>query len=149
MGRALFLLLAALPFIAAATAPGGGSSTMGVPRTPRINYALHCQGCHLPDGSGTEGKVPALRGHLARFLSVRGGREYIVQVPGVSTSKLNDADTAALMNWLVREMGPRPPDDFRPYTQSEVAALRARWLNRPGPVRARLQQTIDRLPSSN
>src|SRR5215207_2278697 len=26
--------------------------------SPRVNYALHCQGCHLPDGSGMPGKVP-------------------------------------------------------------------------------------------
>ena len=138
---------ASLSLAAAATAEGEPS--VAVSRGPRLNYVLHCQGCHLPDGSGVPGKVPPMRGHLARFLEVPGGREYIVQVPGVSTSKLSDGDTAVLMNWLVREMGPVVPADFRPYSTAEVTALRAKWLTRPAPVRAELIKSIDRLPPEN
>lgn len=142
---AAFLTLVAFPLSAAVIAATQGTVHGPVTRTPRVNYMLHCQGCHLPDGSGLPGRVPTMRGHLARFLTVPGGREYIVQVPGVSTSKLSDNDTAALMNWLVREMGPAVPGDFHPYTTAEVTALRAKWLNRPTPVRDALIKSIDRL----
>lgn len=142
---AALIALSVVPLSLAVMAAPKRDASVTLSRTPRLNYVLHCQGCHLPDGSGMPGKVPPMRGHLARFLEVPGGREYIVQVPGVSTSKLSDADTAALMNWLVREMGPDVPPDFRPYTTAEVKALRAKWLTRPAPVRAELLKSIDRL----
>ena len=146
---AALFVLGAVPLSVVVAAAAKGEPSSRAPRTPRINYVLHCQGCHLPDGSGVPGKVPAMRGHLARFLQVPGGREYIVQVPGVSTSKLSDADTAVLMNWLVREMGPSVPADFQPYSTSEITGLRAKWLNRPAPVRDRLIHSIERLPRTN
>lgn len=146
MRRLPLLLAVAAPVLGlAATTTASGEPAAVTSRSPRMNFILHCQGCHLPDGSGMAGKVPAMRGHLARFLQVPGGREYIVQVPGVSTSKLTDGDIAALMNWLVSEMGPGVPADFHPYTTAEVTALRARWLTRPAPVRAALLKAIDRL----
>lgn len=44
------------------------------PDWPEVHYMLHCQGCHLADGSGSPGKVPALRQSVARYLTVAGGR---------------------------------------------------------------------------
>lgn len=147
MRRLPLLLALGAPMLGLALlSPADGEPSVALSRSPRMNFILHCQGCHLPDGSGMAGKVPALRGQLARFLQAPGGREYIVQVPGVSTSKLTDSDVAALMNWLVVEMGPEVPADFRPYSTAEVTALRARWLTRPAPVRAELLKAIDRLP---
>ncbi len=49
---------------------------------PGVEYALNCQGCHRADGAGTPGSVPSLADSVARFLTVPGGREYLVQVPG-------------------------------------------------------------------
>ena len=37
---------------------------------------------------------------------VPGGREYLMRVPGTSQSELDDAQTAALLNWMVREFSP-------------------------------------------
>lgn len=146
---AALLALGVAPLSASMIATARSEPSSAASRSPRINYVLHCQGCHLPDGSGLPGKVPTMRGHLGRFLQVPGGREYIVQVPGVSTSKLSDADTAALMNWLVREMGPGAPANFQPYTAGEIAGLRARWLNRPAPVRSQLIKSIEQLPPAS
>ena len=112
-----------------------------------VDYALHCQGCHLPGGEGMAGKVPAMRGALADFLKVPGGREYLVQVPGVATAKLSDADVARLLNWLVRAMGPDLPAGFHDYQTAEVAALRTHWLRSPGPVRKDLLAAIAALPA--
>ena len=97
------------------------------PRAARSQYLQYCSGCHLPDGGGAPASgVPALRERLADFLRIDGGRQYIVQVPGVMNTPLGDAETAALMNWLVQAMSPDGvPQGFLPYTASEVAVLRA------------------------
>lgn len=110
-------------------------------RSPRLNYVLHCQGCHLPNGAGMPGRVPDMRNNLARFLLVPGGRDYLAQVPGVAASNLSDQEVAALLNWLMVEMDASTPSSFAPYTAPEVARLRAHWLRAPGPVRARLLRT--------
>lgn len=106
-------------------------------RAAPVNYALHCQGCHLPDGSGMPGKVPDMRGQLGRYMRVPGGRDYIVQVPGSATARISDREAADLLNWLVPRMG---PDDkaFTPYTAREVGPLRRNWLKQPLAVRTAL-----------
>ena len=109
----------------------------------RTDYMLECQGCHLEDGSGTPGKVPALRGRAARFLVLPDGRAYTAQVPGVANSHLSDARLARLLSWTLRTFdGAHVPADFEPYSAEEVARLRA---NRPADVaaeRARLEAEL-------
>ena len=96
--------------------------------TAHFNYMLHCQGCHLPDGSATPGIIPPLVG-AARFLAVEGGREYLVRVPGVSLSTIPDEELAALVNWMLEQFSPGElPEDFVPYTTEEVAEYRQRPL---------------------
>ena len=49
----------------------------------RLHYLQHCMGCHLADGRGApEQGVPSMRGLAGRLLTLPGGREYLVQVPG-------------------------------------------------------------------
>jgi hypothetical protein len=92
---------------------------------PAVDYALHCQGCHLSDGSATPGRVPALAGSLARFLRVPGGRAYLVRVPGVAQAPLDDTALAALLNWVLLRFDSRGlPADFSPYEAQEVGRLR-------------------------
>ena len=106
--------LAALALVAGAAEAG-----------PQVDYVLHCQGCHLADGSGAPGAVPTLRNSVGRFLQVPGGREYLVRVPGSSMAPLGDAELAAVLNWMIRRFGPAPiARDFRAYTPDEVAAIR-------------------------
>jgi hypothetical protein len=94
-------------------------------RTPAVDYALHCQGCHLADGSATPGRVPALAGSLARFTRLPGGRAYLVRVPGVAQAPLDDGALAALLNWmLVRFASGGVAPDFLPYRAEEVGPLR-------------------------
>ena len=80
------------------------------------DYMLNCQGCHLPDGSGFPARqVPDLRNQMGRFLSVPGGREFLVQVPGSAQTALNDADLARLLNWmLLRFSAAQLPANFGP-----------------------------------
>ena len=93
------------------------------------NWTLNCQGCHRPDGTGSDGTAPSLAGTVSKFLTVPGGREYLGRVPGVATSALNDADLADVMNWMFwRFDKPHLPVDFKPFTAPELAQLRGRPL---------------------
>jgi hypothetical protein len=111
--------------------------------TPAFNYTLHCQGCHLVDGSETPGKIPALVG-VGRFLFVEGGREFLVQVPGVSLSVIDDGELAELLNWMLYRFGADAvPADFEPYTDEEVARYRRSPLVEVERVRAELIAAIE------
>jgi mono/diheme cytochrome c family protein len=129
-----------LVFILAAglALPSGASE-----RSPQVLYMLNCQGCHLPDGRGMDGKVPDMRGMLGKFQTVEGGRQFIVRVPGTANSKLDDNDVARLLNWLVPAMGPRE-DGFRPYDAGEVHELRSNRLTDVAGMRSRLVAEIDK-----
>jgi hypothetical protein len=93
------------------------------------NWTLNCQGCHRPDGSGSDSTAPGLAGTVAKFLWVPGGREYLIRVPGVATSPLSDADLAEVMNWMLWRFDKEHlPSNFRPFTAAEMAPLRSRPL---------------------
>jgi hypothetical protein len=111
--------------------------------SPRINYILHCQGCHLVDGAGTVDKVPALKNEVGRFLHVPGGREFLIQVPGSSQSALTDAEVAAVLNWILENFSSgQLPADFIPYTTLEISRYRQPPLANVSAVRAKLMEEI-------
>lgn len=118
---------------AAVTTPAwsGPETIPGVANAARArqNWMLSCQGCHRADATGTPQTTPTMAGVVARFLQVPGGREYLVQVPGVATAALSDADLAEVVNWsLVRFDAANVPADFKPYTPAEVGRLRLKPL---------------------
>lgn len=111
-------------------------------------WALNCQGCHRPNGGGTPGGAPPLRGVVASFLRVEGGRAYLTQVPGVATAPLRDEDLAELLNYVLRRFdGPGLPADFKPYTAAEVAAGRRTLLRTDAPATRR--RLMARLAGAN
>lgn len=108
-------------------------------QSAKHNYTLHCMGCHLADGSGMPGKVPALKGQVGRFTQLPGGREFLVQVPGVAQSSLSDAELAAVLNWMLATLGSeRQAAESIPYSAAEIAALRRIRLNDVAAARARI-----------
>lgn len=146
--KAAALILPLLGALAAAmTATGAGVSageaTMrGVsnPQQAKVDYILKCQGCHRPDGGGDDRSNPPMKGIVAKFLSVPGGREFLGRVPGVSTVNLDDARLANLVNWTLYTFDPgHVPTSFRPYTPEEIGRLRR------NPIRLERAETRARL----
>ncbi len=95
----------------------------------RSNYVLHCAGCHGVAGAGAPEKyVPGLQ-QLGRFLNVPGGREFVISVPGVMGSGLDDRQVAEVTNWLLATMArDSVPAGHKPYETAEVTQARAKPL---------------------
>ena len=101
------------------------------------------------DGSGSElGQVPDMR-LLGRFLAHPEGRRFLVQVPGVMGSGLNDDDVAHVTNWvftnLVTDVNRRT---FVPYTAQEISQARANPLKDVMITRARLLAKVPQAQSN-
>lgn len=106
---------------------------------PAVNYQLNCMGCHGADGSGEADRVPSLRRSLALLSAIPQGRDYLIRVPGVAQSPLDDSQIAALLNWMARHLSDLPlPPDFVDYSAAEVRRARAHPLARVRAERARL-----------
>lgn len=120
------------------------SSCIWATEPAQVDYMLNCQGCHLPDGSGFPARqVPDLRNRMGSFLSVPGGREYLVQVPGTAQTALPDSDLARLLNWMLGSFSAAQiPADFQPYTAAEVGTLRQYPLASPSVIQAHLLEQI-------
>lgn len=104
------------------------------------NYLLACRGCHLTDGRGVPPDVPSLRNELGRIVATDEGRAYLVRVPGVSQSRLNDQEIAAVLNWILAEFNADTlPANFRPFSTSEVTAARGQVLADPKSYRRTLR----------
>lgn len=109
----------------------------------QFNYQVSCRGCHLPDASGIQGRVPRIKGFVGNFLKVKGGREFLVRVPGAANAAIDDKQLAELLNWMiVRFAGASLPVNFKPYTTAEVAKLRRHPLIDVTGVRARLVKSM-------
>jgi mono/diheme cytochrome c family protein len=106
---------------------------------PRVNFQLQCMGCHHADGAGEEGRVPSVRRTLVPFSGLAEGRDFVMRVPGVAQAPLSDADIAALLNWMVRNLSDVPvPATFVDYTADEVGRARHRPLAAVRDTRATL-----------
>ena len=106
---------------------------------PLVNFQLQCMGCHLADGSGEAGRVPSIRRSLVLFSQTPEGRQYVIRVPGVAQSPLSDEETAALLNWMARNLSDvAPPPEFVDYSAAEIRRWRSRPLAQVSATRARL-----------
>jgi len=112
-------------------------------KDPAINYKMECQGCHSADGRGQTDVIPTLKDHMAKFLTVPGGREFLVQVPGAAQAPLSDAETADVLNYMLRLFGPKQiAENYAPFTEEEVATLRKTPLTEVKQKRAALVKLI-------
>jgi hypothetical protein len=108
-------------------------------KDPQALYMMECQGCHLSDGAGGLNNIPTLNNSVANFPVVAGGREFLVQVPGVALSALSDQELTDVLNWMLRKFGPLESTRlYPPYTAEEVAMLRKQPLEDIASTRAAL-----------
>ncbi len=120
-------------------APGNEAAQTPIARagySVATNYQLQCAGCHLTSGEGSSANdTPRLAGFVGNFLKVEGGRAFLVRVPGMSQSALNNQQLADMLNWLLNKdgmAGASMPEHFQPYSADEVAAVRQQaMLNLP------------------
>lgn len=109
----------------------------------RVTYMINCLGCHTMDGRGSPGRVPKVNDFMGHFLKVDGGREFLVQVPGSANAPVGDAALADLLNWMLLTFSPSElPQNFQPYSESEVARLRQSPLMEVEKLRAELVDKI-------
>ena len=118
--------------LAVALAGGGlaaGPAVADADHTARMQYILHCAGCHQADGHGApDSGVPDMRGQLGHFLKLPEGRAFLVKVPGTSNSALSNREVTRLLNWMVRSFS-------APATVSGVLFMLAASVRRAGPAR--------------
>jgi mono/diheme cytochrome c family protein len=129
----------------AAGALAGGAPPLSHDKfsAPAQLYVMNCWGCHRSQGEGIPGAVPRLKDTVGNFLQVPGGREYLIEVPGVAGSSLSNAEVAQVMNWMLLTFSkPQLPADFAPYTEAEVAKYRPHELNDIGVVRSGLASQL-------
>ena len=114
--------------VAVLAAAGSALAAEQVESRAAVNFRLNCAGCHLPDGTGRAGLVPALAGSLGKLIAYPGGREYIARIPGVANSFMSDAELADVLNWALYQFDRQHvPAGLVPYTAEEVG----RWRKQP------------------
>lgn len=95
-------------------------------------------------GEGAPPDVPTLKDRVGYYLSVAGGRDYLVQVPGSRQSPLTDAQLADVLNYIIGEFGgDSVPADAEPYSTEEVARLRGAAPDDIDAVRVDLEARIE------
>ena len=102
----------------------------------RIDYLLHCGGCHLEDGSGNPPEVPDLGREFGRLAAFAEGRAYLARVPGAAQTPLSDAALAEVFNWVLATL--YPEGTAPAFTGEEIAATRSVPLYDPLKARAEL-----------
>ncbi len=106
---------------------------------PHTDYLLYCRGCHLHTGDAVPtASIPSLH-ELAPLLESQEGRDYLIRVPGVAQSGMDDARLAAVLNWVIVNFNADTVgDDFERFTTEEVSKARPIVLVDPLRVRAEI-----------
>ena len=95
---------------------------------PRGDYLLNCGGCHGFHGISNPKLVPSLEDLVGFYLRAPEGRAYLSRLPNVAFSTLDDRKLAAVLNYVVFEIGgTSAPSGAKPYSALEVG----RWRKQP------------------
>jgi len=91
----------------------------------QTHYMISCGGCHGVLGSSARHNVPELHGSVGKLLCTQAGREYVVRLPNVAFAGVDDQVLAEILNYVVLSFSDASlPQDFKPYTATEVGKLR-------------------------
>ena len=112
----------------------------------QVDYMVHCQGCHLPDGSGFPARgVPDMREVLIPFSRMDEGRAYLIQVPGSRLAALPDDRLTDVINWILEDLAVGEAR-AAPFTVEEVTRYRGMPLNDAAAKRVQLIEQITASP---
>lgn len=141
------LLLACLALAVSTQVSGNTDAFTG--EFARSKYVLFCAGCHgyEGEGGGGDGGTPRIQSFtplVGALLRDPEGRRYMVNVGGVMSAGMSDAETAIVLNYVLNAFGSETlPRDFEPYTTAEVTTERQRPVADPvamqKKIRARLR----------
>lgn len=94
------------------------------------DYLEHCGGCHGLQGSTAPAPIPVLRDRAGFLACTDAGREYLLRLPNVAHSQLDDEALADMMTFVVFDLGggSRSLARRRPFTTEEVAKFRSRAM---------------------
>lgn len=109
--------------------------------TPQSDYVEHCSGCHGMQGNSAPAPIPVLRDRVGYFMCTREGREYLIRLPNVAYSAIDDnQELADMMNFVVFGLGgASAPRTAKPFTAAEVARLRRDALATQSLIVARMK----------
>jgi cytochrome c553 len=92
------------------------------------DFILACAGCHGVNGVSHSNVVPSLQGLVGYYLNTGEGRAYLPRLPNVAFSTLSDEKLAAVLNFMVFDLGRgSAPAGAPPYDAAEVG----RWRRQP------------------
>ena len=111
-------------------------------------FISNCAVCHQPDGKGAPGVYPPLAGSVGRYVALKDGRTYLIDVLSFGMGgkiesggdsfegdmppwpQLSDQDVAHVLTYVLIGLNPKLlPPDFKPISADEVKTERARQLN--------------------
>ena len=140
--------LTALAVFAALASAARAADSPAPPAYPRgfASFQANCAVCHGPAGGGLPALAPPLLSYPARYAGSTEGRRqlaltvlygmigditvddkhYNFQMP--EFSRLDDAQLAATLNFIVFDLG-HAPADVKPVSEAEIAAERARAMD--------------------
>jgi mono/diheme cytochrome c family protein len=96
----------------------------------QADYLLNCAGCHGFDGVSNSTLVPDLKDHVGYYFNLPEGRAYLVRLPNVAFSTLDDRALADMLNYAIFTLGGHSvPKATKPFGAAEVGRLRKQPLN--------------------
>jgi hypothetical protein len=128
----------------------GAAAAQSLPEltTAQSDYIEHCSGCHGMQGNSAPAAIPVLRGRVGYYMCTPEGRDYLIRLPNVAFSAIEDnQELADMMNFVVFGLGgPSAPKDAKPFTGPEVARLRKQAFTNQSLIetRARIVDTMIR-----
>lgn len=110
----------------------------------RDKYVLFCAGCHGVEGEGGGGeggtkKIFPFVASVGVFLNDPQGRRYLANVGGVTSAGMTATETAQVLNYILTTFATTSlPADFKPFTASEIDAIRKLRVDDPLVIRREL-----------
>ncbi len=128
-------------------------------------FISNCAVCHQPDGKGAPSVYPPLADSVGRYVALKDGRAYIIDVVSFGMGgkiesdgdrfegdmppwpQLSDQDVAEVLTYVLTGLNSKLlPADFKPISADEVKAERAKQLTAAG-IHAERESLLKKLDS--